>query len=118
MEIRCRCGDTCIRPVSEILKDIELFYKPCRDCKPENIKKFSPLAEQINLDEVDSHFGICKCGKRHLDIVMSHVLKTMIDAGIKDKDRFKTQSTDGEHKELYWRREFPKAIVWLFKLQQ
>jgi metallo-beta-lactamase class B len=40
------------------------------------------------------------------------------DAGIKDKDRFKTQSTDGEHKELYWRREFPKAIVWLFKLQQ
>jgi hypothetical protein len=85
MEIRCRCGDTCIRPVSEILKDIELFYKPCRDCKPENIKKFSPLAEQINLDEVDSHFGICKCGKRHLDIVMSHVLKIMIDAGIKDK---------------------------------
>ncbi len=85
MEIRCRCGDPCIKPVSEVLKDIELFYKPCNDCKTEKISKFSPLAEQINLDEIDSHFGSCKCGKRHLDIVMSHVLKVMIDEGIKDK---------------------------------
>ncbi len=85
MEIRCRCGDTCIRPISEALKDIELFYEPCNDCKTENIRKFSPLAEQINLDEIDSHFGSCKCGKRQLDIVMAHVLKVMIDEGIKDK---------------------------------
>jgi hypothetical protein len=85
MEIRCRCGDTCIKPVSEVLKDIELFYKPCNDCKTEKISKFSPLAEQISLDEIDSHFGSCKCGKRQLDIVMSHVLKVMIDEGIKDK---------------------------------
>lgn len=85
MEMRCRCGDTCIKPSSEALKDIELFYKPCKDCKTEKIKKFSPLSEQINLDEIDNHFGSCKCGKRHLDIVMSHVLKVMIDEGIKDK---------------------------------
>lgn len=85
MGIRCSCGDTCIRPISEALKDIELFYKPCNDCKTEKIKKFSPLAEQINLDEIDNHFGSCKCGKRHLDVVMSHVLKVMIDEGIKDK---------------------------------
>ncbi len=85
MEMRCRCGDTCIRPISEALKDIELFYKPCKDCKTEKIKKFSPLSEQINLDEIDNYFGSCKCGKRHLDIVMSHVLKVMIDEGIKGK---------------------------------
>lgn len=85
MEIKCRCGDTCIRPISEVLKDIELFYKPCTDCKTEKIRKFSPLAEQINLDEIDNHFGTCKCGKRQLDIVMSHVLKIMIDEGITDK---------------------------------
>lgn len=85
MEIRCRCGDTCIRPVSEALKDIELFYKPCNDCKTEKIRKFSPLAEQINLDEIDNNFGSCDCGKRQLDIVMAHVLKIMIDEGIKDK---------------------------------
>jgi tRNA G37 N-methylase Trm5 len=85
MEIRCRCGDTCIRPVSEALKDIELFYKPCERCKTEKIKKFSPLAEQIDLDEIDNRFGSCECGKRQLDIVMAHVLKVMIDEGIKDK---------------------------------
>lgn len=85
MEIKCRCGDICIKPISEALRDIELFYKPCSDCKAENIKKFSPLAEQIDLDKIDNHFGNCKCGKRHLDIVMSHVLKIMINEGIKDK---------------------------------
>jgi hypothetical protein len=85
MEIRCRCGDKCIRPASEALKDIELFYKPCKDCKTENLKKFSPLVEQVNLYKIDSHFGSCICGKRQLDIVMSHVLKIMIDEGIKDK---------------------------------
>ena len=85
MEIRCRCGDTCIRPVSEALKDIESFYKPCNGCKTVKIRKFSPLAEQINLDEIDNQFGSCKCGKRSLDIVMSHVLKVMIEEGIKDK---------------------------------
>ena len=85
MEIRCRCGDTCIKPISEVLKDIELFYNPCNDCKTEKIKKFSPIAEQINLDEIDNNYGSCKCGKRQLDIVMSHVLKIMIDEGIKDK---------------------------------
>ncbi len=85
MEIRCRCGDQCIRPVSEILDEIELFYKPCSSCKTVNIKKFSPIAEQIDLEELDNSFGNCACGKRHLDIVMSHVLKVMINEGIKDK---------------------------------
>ena len=61
------------------------MFETCKDCKTEKIKKFSPLAEQINLDEIDNYFGSCKCGKRHLDIVMSHVLKVMIDEGIKDK---------------------------------
>lgn len=86
MEIRCRCGDKCIRQVSEALEDIELFYKPCNDCKTEKIRKFSPLAEQIDLDEMDNHFGSCKCEKRQLDIVMAHVLKIMIEEGIKDKN--------------------------------
>ncbi len=85
MEMRCKCGDTCIKPISTAIKDIELFYKPCNDCKTEKIKKFSPLAEQINLDEMDNNFGSCKCGKRHLDAVISHVLKIMMDEGIKDK---------------------------------
>jgi len=85
MEIRCKCGNKCIKPISEVLRDIELFYESCKDCRTEKIKKFSPLAEQINLDGIDNYFGSCKCCKRQLDIVMSHVLKVMIDEGIKDK---------------------------------
>ena len=85
MEIRCMCGDMCIKPTSKVLKDIELFYKQCKNCQRVKLKKFSPLANQVNLDEIDNQFGSCKCGKRHLDIVIAHVLKVMIDEGIKDK---------------------------------
>ncbi len=37
-------------------------------------------------------------------------------AGIKEKNHIQSQSIDGEHKEFYWRREFPKAMAWLFDL--
>jgi hypothetical protein len=85
MEIKCRCGNACIKPISEALRNIELFYKPCNDCKPQKIRKFFPLAEQINLDEMDNYFGSCNCGKRHLDTVIAHVLKIMMEEGVKDK---------------------------------
>jgi hypothetical protein len=85
METQCRCGNVCIQPVSTVLKDIESFYRPCTRCKTWNLKKFSPLALQININEIDTTFGLCDCGKRHLDIVIAHVLKIMIDKGIKDE---------------------------------
>lgn len=85
MEIRCRCGDACIQPASMVLKNIELFYSPCDRCKTWKLKKFSPLARQIGLNEIGTTFGSCDCGKRQLDIVMAHVLKIMIDEGVKNK---------------------------------
>jgi hypothetical protein len=85
METRCRCGNACIQPASVVLKDIELFYRPCAHCKTWKLKKFSPLARQIDLNEIDSTFGSCDCGKRHLDIVIAHVLKIMMDEGVKDE---------------------------------
>ena len=85
MEIKCRCGDACIKPSSEVLKNIELFYRPCVKCEQLKLKKFSPLARQINLNKIDIDFGSCSCGKRHLDIVIAHVLKIMIEEGIKDE---------------------------------
>jgi hypothetical protein len=85
METRCRCGDACIQPASVVLKDFELFYRPCARCETWKLKKFSPLARQIDLNEIDSTFGSCNCGKRHLDIVIAHVLKIMMDEGVKDE---------------------------------
>lgn len=85
METQCRCGNVCIQPASTVLKDIESFYRPCACCKTWNLKKFSPLARQIDIGEINTTFGLCDCGKRHLDIVIAHVLKIMIDEGIKDE---------------------------------
>lgn len=85
MQIRCRCGDACIKPASEVLNEIELFYSPCAECDPQGLKKFSPLTHQINLEDINIDFGSCNCNKRHLDIVIAHVLKIMIEEGVKDK---------------------------------
>ncbi len=46
------------------------------------LKKFKAIEDQINLEDVDNNFGRCKCGKRPLDLVMTHVLKIMIEEGI------------------------------------
>ncbi len=85
METQCKCGNACIRPASTVLKDIESFYRPCTECKTWKLKKFSPLSRQIDIDKINTTIGLCECGKRHLDIVIAHVLKIMIDEGIKDE---------------------------------
>ncbi|MBI5679982.1 MAG: 50S ribosomal protein L11 methyltransferase [Methanobacterium sp.] len=85
MDIKCRCGKTCINPAPEILKNIDLLYSSCARCDTVQLKKFSPLARQVYLNEIDNDFKSCRCGKRHLDAVIAHVLKIMIDEGVKDE---------------------------------
>ncbi len=85
METGCSCGVPCIKPAPQILKGIESFFSPCNQCKPSRLKKFSPLTNQINLNEINGDFFSCNCGKRHLDIVIAHLLKIMIEEGVKDE---------------------------------
>lgn len=54
----------------------------CENCKDVMIKKFSPLKDLINFDDYDGDYMRCECGKRPLDVVMSHILKIMIEEGI------------------------------------
>lgn len=54
----------------------------CENCRDVQIKKFSPLRDLINFDEYDGEYMRCSCGKRPLDIVMSHILKIMIESKI------------------------------------
>lgn len=54
----------------------------CENCVDVQIKKFSPLKELINFDEYDGEYMRCQCGRRPLDVVMSHILKIMIENGI------------------------------------
>lgn len=54
----------------------------CEKCSDVQIKKFSPLRELINFEDYDGEYMRCECGKRPLDIVMSHILKIMIESEI------------------------------------
>lgn len=40
------------------------------------------MKDLINFDDYDGDYMRCECGKRPLDIVMSHILKIMIESGI------------------------------------
>jgi hypothetical protein len=87
MDLRCKCGSDCLKPASQILKYSKNLYSSCNKCLEFKLKKFSPLNSQLNLNSLDGNFGKClNCDKRHLDIVMAHILKIMIDYGLKDKE--------------------------------
>ncbi len=86
MEIRCKCELGCVKKSSDSLKEIKDIYKPCSKCFQPKLKKFRPLKDQINLEELDENYGICTCGKRHLDLVIAHALKIMIEYGCRSPD--------------------------------
>lgn len=54
----------------------------CENCRDVQIKKFTPLKDLIDFDELTQEYMKCGCGKRPLDIVMSHILKIMIESEI------------------------------------
>lgn len=66
----------------ENLADKVKSIEACEKCRDVQIKKFSPLKDLIDFDELDSDYMRCECGKRPLDVVMSHILKIMIEEKI------------------------------------
>ena len=82
MDIKCSCGSGCVEDASEILKKVKGLYHPCDNCQNPKLKKFKALKDQMDLEKLDASFGLCKCGKRHLDLVIAHTLKIMMDEGI------------------------------------
>ena len=54
----------------------------CEKCRDVQVKKFSPLRDLIDFSELDGNYMKCECGKRPLDVVMSHILKIMIEEEI------------------------------------
>ena len=83
MEIECMCGLGCVEKASVTLKNIKQLYNPCNKCKDPELKKFKTLKDQMNLEELNANFGSCRCGRRHLDVVIAHLLKIMIDEGVR-----------------------------------
>lgn len=56
--------------------------KECEKCQDIQIKKFSPLKDLVDFETLTGEYMRCECGKRPLDIVMSHILKIMIEEEI------------------------------------
>lgn len=87
MDLKCRCQQECIKSPAHVLKKLESIYYPCKKCPELRLKKFKPLVEQLYPDhKIDSNWGKCDCGRRHLDVVVAHILTIMQQEGIKDKN--------------------------------
>ena len=86
MDIKCRCNQECIKKPHEVLEKIEYIYSPCDNCPEWNFKKFKPFHEQIDSDHpINANWGRCSCGRRHLDLVVAHILRIMQEEGLKNE---------------------------------
>ena len=56
--------------------------RECGECRDIQIKKFSPIKDYADFENLNDDFKRCSCGKRPIDVVMAHILKIMIEEGI------------------------------------
>lgn len=78
--MKCYCTENCIHEKEDVLSTVNNLYDKCSSCFNKKLKKSIPLKRQIKLSKLDKNYGLCEsCGKRHIDIVMAHVLKIMIE---------------------------------------
>ncbi|MDO5848410.1 MAG: 50S ribosomal protein L11 methyltransferase [Methanobrevibacter sp.] len=54
----------------------------CENCQDIQIKKFTPIVDYEDYDNLNGDFLKCVCGKRPLDVVMANILKIMIEENI------------------------------------
>ena len=85
-----RCGRSdCVIPAEEVFESISSMYAACQSCAPDPmISKQLPF---YKLDQpfrnVDDEVMRCQnCRKRHLDIVIAHVLNILVREGLRGKD--------------------------------
>lgn len=78
--MKCNCEKNCIEEKNKILDIINKKYTPCDECNKKTFKKAMPLKKQIKLEKININYARCPtCNKRHIDVVMAHILKIMIE---------------------------------------
>lgn len=82
----------------------------CEKCRDIQIKKFSPLKDMIDFDELDGNYMRCECLKRPLDIVMSHILKIMIESEIVPENATLRRNSPVPLSEFYYSSFNPQFI--------
>ncbi len=86
------------------------MLRECEKCKDIQIKKFSPLKEIIDLNKIDQEYKRCECGKRPIDIVMSHILKIMIEEEIVGEKATLRRNTPIPLSDFYYGNTNPQFI--------
>ena len=93
----------------DIDKKIEDLY-PCENCKDIQIKKFSPLKDSVDLTIIDKDYMRCQCGKRPLDIVMSHILKILMENSIVNLNASLRRNSPVPLSNFYYSNQNPQFI--------
>ena len=65
----------------DLEEKIESIHE-CEKCSDIQIKKFSPIIEYADFENLDDDFKRCSCTIRPIDVVMAHILKIMIEEKI------------------------------------
>ncbi|RZN37523.1 MAG: hypothetical protein EF813_05705 [Methanosarcinales archaeon] len=82
---RCGGGD-CVIPADLVLDSVYQMYVACPSCAADpTFGKQTPFSKLGNASGVDDATMRCpRCGKRHLDVVVAHVLNILIREGLRD----------------------------------
>ena len=106
---KCSCGNNCYTSFENLSQKIEELHE-CEKCEDIQIKKFSPLKDIVDLNELTPEYKKCECGKRPLDIVMSHILKIMIEEEIVGEKASLRRNSPVPLSEFYYSNLNPQFI--------
>lgn len=71
------------------------------------------LNSDVNLKRHKYYFIQGKHESEDMDFQTEKVINALKQKGVKSSNIFNRSDQDGKHNELYWRREFPAAFIWL-----
>ncbi|RJS70247.1 hypothetical protein CW696_06075 [ANME-2 cluster archaeon] len=82
-----RCAsENCVIPAEKVFESISSMYAACPSCMPDPIiDKQTPFRKLATVLD-DSTMRCKNCGKRHLDIVIAHVLDILIREGLRSNE--------------------------------
>ena len=106
---KCSCSENCYTTFDNLGQKIENLQE-CKNCRDVQIKKFSPLKDLIDFDELTGDYMKCSCGKRPIDIVMSHILKIMIEEEIVSEKATLRRNSPVPLSEFYYSSLNPQFI--------
>ena len=92
--------------IEDKIKEIE----ECPNCRDVRIKKFSPINDFQDFEKLGGDYMRCECKKRPIDIVMSHILKIMIEENIVGENATLRHNSPVPLSNFYYSNKNPQFI--------